>query len=82
MNDHCSRKRKLTDKTLPSSITQSTEFPDSQFYQELLQMEKKLDWTMMRKKVELQDALGRPMHVSIDVFYLFFQSYGMNGFFI
>jgi hypothetical protein len=28
-------------------------------YQSLLEMEKKLDWTMNRKKVEVQDALGR-----------------------
>jgi len=28
-------------------------------YQELLEMERKLDWTMMRKKVEIEDALAR-----------------------
>ncbi|KAF8064246.1 SWI/SNF complex protein [Lyophyllum atratum] len=28
-------------------------------YQDLLEMERKLDWTMMRKKVEIQDALAR-----------------------
>ena len=28
-------------------------------YQDLLEMERKLDWTMMRKRVEVQDALGR-----------------------
>jgi SWI/SNF-related matrix-associated actin-dependent regulator of chromatin subfamily D len=28
-------------------------------YQELLEMERKLDWTMMRKKVEIEDALTR-----------------------
>ncbi|KAF8153953.1 SWI/SNF complex protein [Crassisporium funariophilum] len=28
-------------------------------YQDLLEMERKLDWTMMRKKVEVQDALAR-----------------------
>ncbi|KAJ7439843.1 SWI/SNF complex protein [Mycena latifolia] len=29
-------------------------------YQDLLGMERKLDWTMMRKKAEIQDALVRP----------------------
>jgi len=28
-------------------------------YQDLLEMERKLDWTIMRKKVEVQDALAR-----------------------
>lgn len=28
-------------------------------YQDLLEMERKLDWTMMRKRVEVQDALSR-----------------------
>ena len=28
-------------------------------YQELLEMERKLDWTVMRKKVEIEDALAR-----------------------
>jgi len=28
-------------------------------YQELLEMERKLDWTVMRKKVEIEDALTR-----------------------
>jgi len=32
---------------------------DSKMYQDLLQMERKLDWTMTRKKVEVQDALVR-----------------------
>jgi len=31
----------------------------SRMYQDLLDMEKKLDWTIMRKKAEVQDALGR-----------------------
>jgi len=28
-------------------------------YQSLLEMERKLDWTMTRKKVEVQDTLAR-----------------------
>lgn len=32
-------------------------------YQELLDMERKLDWTMSRKKVEIEDALTRAQPV-------------------
>ena len=54
----------MTDKTLPASITQSPDFPDSKLYNDLLEMERKLDWTMMRKKVEIQDAFSsRPPQV-------------------
>lgn len=28
-------------------------------YQDLLEMERKLDWTVTRKRVEVQDALSR-----------------------
>ncbi|EPQ55665.1 hypothetical protein GLOTRDRAFT_138501 [Gloeophyllum trabeum ATCC 11539] len=56
------KKRKLLDKTLPNVILEDEEFTvDSKMYQELLDMEKRLDWTMTRKKVEVQDALGRPV---------------------
>ncbi|KII90186.1 hypothetical protein PLICRDRAFT_138717 [Plicaturopsis crispa FD-325 SS-3] len=54
------KKRKLTDKTLPNNVSQNPNFAeDSRMYQDLLEMERKLDWTMMRKKVEVQDALAR-----------------------
>ncbi|KAF8809814.1 SWI/SNF complex 60 kDa subunit [Phlegmacium glaucopus] len=54
------KKRKLLDKSIPNVILQDPEFAqDSQMYQDLLEMERKLDWTMMRKRVEVQDALGR-----------------------
>jgi hypothetical protein len=32
---------------------------EAQMYQELLEVERKLDWTMTRKKVEIEDALTR-----------------------
>lgn len=54
------RKRKLTDKAIPNVILQDPDFAeDSRMYQDLLETERKLDWTMMRKKVEVQDALAR-----------------------
>ncbi|KZT25067.1 SWI/SNF complex protein [Neolentinus lepideus HHB14362 ss-1] len=56
------KKRKLMDKTLPNVILEDEEFSvDSKMYQDLLDMEKRLDWTMTRKRVEVQDALGRPV---------------------
>ncbi|KAF8712550.1 hypothetical protein AX14_013008 [Amanita brunnescens Koide BX004] len=54
------KKRKITDKTIPNAILQNPDFgEDSKMYQDLLEMERKLDWNMMRKKVEVQDALSR-----------------------
>ncbi|KAJ7281684.1 SWI/SNF complex 60 kDa subunit [Mycena rebaudengoi] len=54
------KKRKLTDKALPNAVLQNPEFAhDSQMYQDLLEMERKLDWTMTRKRAEIQDALVR-----------------------
>lgn len=61
------KKRKLTDKHVPNAVLHSPDFSeDSRMYHDLLEMEKKLDWTMTRKKVEVQDALGRPLTVSMD----------------
>ena len=55
-----SRKRKLTDKTLPNALFQSPEFSeDSKMYRDLLDMERRLDWTISRKRVEVQDAVAR-----------------------
>jgi len=54
------KKRKLTEKGIPNVILQNPNFAqDSQMYQDLLDMERKLDWNMMRKRVEVQDALSR-----------------------
>lgn len=38
--------------------------PESEMFADLLKMEQKLDWTMLRKKAEAQDALGKPIKVS------------------
>ncbi|KAG9312916.1 SWI/SNF complex 60 kDa subunit [Chiua virens] len=54
------KRRKLTDKSIPNALAQMPDFAqESQMYQNLLEMEKKLDWTMTRKRVEVQDALAR-----------------------
>jgi SWI/SNF-related matrix-associated actin-dependent regulator of chromatin subfamily D len=33
-------------------------------FEDLIKMEQKLDWTMLRKKAEVNDALGKPVRVS------------------
>lgn len=38
--------------------------PESQAYMDLLAFERKLDQTIMRKRVDIQEALKRPMKVS------------------
>ncbi|KAG6850381.1 hypothetical protein H0H93_013936 [Arthromyces matolae] len=54
------KKRKITDKNIPNVILQNPDFAqDSRMYQDLLEMERKLDWTMMRKRSEIQDTLTR-----------------------
>ena len=66
-----SRKRKLNDRSLPTSILSDPQLSvDSKMYQDLLEMEKKLDWTIMRKKAEVQDALGRTASVRTTFFLL------------
>ncbi|KAG1732524.1 hypothetical protein EDB19DRAFT_1831341 [Suillus lakei] len=47
------------DKSTPNILAQLPEFAgDSRVYRGLLEMEKKLDWTMNRKKTEVQDVLA------------------------
>jgi hypothetical protein len=58
------RRRRLGDKTLPVSLTGNPAFAaDSKMYQDLLDIERRLDWQMMRKKAEIQDTVGRPLTV-------------------
>lgn len=44
--------------------------PESQAYMDLLAFERKLDQTIMRKRVDIQEALKRPMKVSHDKYTL------------
>lgn len=41
--------------------------PESQAYMDLLAFERKLDQTIMRKRVDIQEALKRPMKVLCQV---------------
>lgn len=62
---HMFRKRRLTDKNLPASLSKHESFAsESKMYTDLLEMERKLDWTMTRKRVEVQDVIGRQPSVS------------------
>jgi SWI/SNF-related matrix-associated actin-dependent regulator of chromatin subfamily D len=36
-------------------------------FKDLIEMEQRLDWTMLRKRAEVNDALGRVVKVSRDV---------------
>ena len=58
------KRRKLTDKNIPNVLLHSPEYSvDSQMYQDLVDMERKLDWTITRKRTEVQDTLSKPMTV-------------------
>lgn len=49
----------MADKILPQRIRELV--PESQAYMDLLAFERKLDQTIMRKRVDIQEALKRPM---------------------
>ncbi|RXM99836.1 SWI/SNF-related matrix-associated actin-dependent regulator of chromatin subfamily D member 3 [Acipenser ruthenus] len=56
------KRRKMADKILPQRIRELV--PESQAYMDLLAFERKLDQTIMRKRVDIQEALKRPMKPS------------------
>ncbi|XP_075276207.1 SWI/SNF-related matrix-associated actin-dependent regulator of chromatin subfamily D member 3 isoform X6 [Opisthocomus hoazin] len=56
------KRRKMADKILPQRIRELV--PESQAYMDLLAFERKLDQTIMRKRVDIQEALKRPMKLS------------------
>lgn len=53
------KKKKLADKILPQKVRDLV--PESQAYMDLLTFERKLDATIMRKRLDIQEALKRPM---------------------
>ncbi|XP_031439454.1 SWI/SNF-related matrix-associated actin-dependent regulator of chromatin subfamily D member 3b isoform X3 [Clupea harengus] len=59
------KRRKMADKILPQRGTMQPQIrelvPESQAYMDLLAFERKLDQTIMRKRVDIQEALKRPM---------------------
>merc|ERR1719340_110636 len=53
------KKKKLADKILPQKVRELV--PESQAYMDLLAFERKLDSTIMRKRLDIQEALKTPM---------------------
>ncbi|UYV76498.1 SMARCD2 [Cordylochernes scorpioides] len=53
------KKKKLADKILPQKVRDLV--PESQAYMDLLAFERKLDYTITRKRLDIQEALKRPM---------------------
>ncbi|VDN49797.1 unnamed protein product, partial [Gongylonema pulchrum] len=53
------RKRRLADKVIPLQVRELV--PESQAYMDLLAFEQKLDATVTRKKLDIQEALKRPI---------------------
>lgn len=55
------KKGKLRDKIIPQKVRDLV--PDSESYMDLLAFERKLDATIMRKKLDIQEALKRPIKI-------------------
>lgn len=53
------KKKKVADKILPQRVRDLV--PESQAYMDLLAFERKLDATITRKRLDIQEALKRPM---------------------
>lgn len=61
-NRNHNAKKKMADKILPQRIRELV--PESQAYMDLLAFERKLDQTIMRKRLDIQEALKRPIKVT------------------
>ncbi|CAH8611975.1 unnamed protein product [Heterobilharzia americana] len=55
------RKRRLADRLLTKTVREI--IPESESYMELLEVEKKLDFVLMRKRLTLQEAMKKPFKV-------------------
>ena len=58
-SEYPKKKKKQADKILPQKVRDLV--PESQAYMDLLAFERKLDATIMRKRLDIQEALKRPM---------------------
>jgi SWI/SNF-related matrix-associated actin-dependent regulator of chromatin subfamily D len=56
--------RKQQRPPLPPPHILASLVPDSPAFLDLLKVEQKLDWTLLRKKAEINDAMGKPIRVS------------------
>jgi len=57
------RSRKPTDKTIPEGVEECIIGDGVQRYRELRELERKLDATMMRKRLDIHDAVNRNVKV-------------------
>uniref|UniRef100_A0A8C1LAK5 SWI/SNF related, matrix associated, actin dependent regulator of chromatin, subfamily d, member 2 n=1 Tax=Cyprinus carpio TaxID=7962 RepID=A0A8C1LAK5_CYPCA len=57
------KRRKMADKVLPQRIRDLV--PESQAYMDLLAFERKLDQTIARKRMEIQEAIKKPITVDV-----------------
>ncbi|KAJ2953057.1 hypothetical protein O0L34_g7450 [Tuta absoluta] len=75
------RKKRLADKILPQKVRDLV--PESQAYMDLLAFERKLDATILRKRLDIQEALKRPMKqkrkLRIFISNTFYPGQGDNG---
>lgn len=53
------KKKKISDKILPQKVRDLV--PESQAYMDLIAFERKLDFTIMRKRMDIQEALKKPI---------------------
>lgn len=60
-NRYIRKKGKLKDKIVPQKVRELV--PESQSYMDLLAFERKLDATIMRKRLDIQEALKRPIKI-------------------
>ena len=67
-NSNARKKKKMADKVLHPRVRELV--PESQAYMDLLAFERKLDATIMRKRLDIQEALKRPMKVSCFKFFM------------
>lgn len=58
------RSRKPTDKSIPEGVEDCIIGDGVQRYRELKDVERRLDATMMRKRLDIQDAVNRNVKVS------------------
>lgn len=58
------RSRKPTDKNIPEGVEDCVIGDGVQRYRELKDIERRLDATMMRKRLDIQDAVNRNVKVS------------------
>ncbi len=63
MDDLKKKSRKPTDKNLPEGVEECVIGDGVQRYRELREIERRLDSTMMRKRLDVQDAVNRNVKV-------------------